>query len=271
MVFWHWTFDDNSTFESNNSFATHVYSTPAFYNVTLTVLDNGNSTGSVSHFVQVSMGAVVVAVNTVPGSPTIQNATTVTGNFTIEVDVVNGSDLFAWQFSLSYNRTLVSTSNSSISVGPFWQSVLTSGQGFLVKNIYANGTIVVAFTLLGAPPTPTGTGVLASVSFTPLNTGAVGLHLSNTILLDSSQHTIPSTAQSGSVFVSLPDEPPVASFTFTPTTLLSGIVFSSMGPAVLTLTVSSSSLSGILETALMCMVPRRSIILTFHPESTMLR
>jgi len=95
----------------------------------------------------------VVAVNTVPGSPTIQNATTVTGNFTIEVDVVNGSDLFAWQSSLSYNRTLVYTSNSSISVGPFWQSVLTSGQGFLVKNLYANGTIVFAFTLLGAPPT----------------------------------------------------------------------------------------------------------------------
>ena len=153
LVFWHWTFGDNSTFESNNSFATHVYSTPGVYNVTLTVLDNGNSTGSVSHFIQVSMGAVVVAVNTVPGSPTIQNATTVTGNFTIEVDVVNGSDLFAWQSSLSYNRTLVYTSNSSISVGPFWQSVLTSGQGFLVKNLYANGTIVFAFTLLGAPPT----------------------------------------------------------------------------------------------------------------------
>src|SRR5438034_222278 len=170
VVFWHWTFGDNSTFESNNSFATHVYSTPGVYNVTLTVLDNGNSTVSVAHFIQVSMGAVI-----------------------------------------------------------------------------------------------------ASISFTPLNTGVVGLHLSNTILLDSSQHTIPSTAQSGSVFVSLPDEPPVASFTFTPTTRLSGLVFSSMGPAVLTLTVSSSSLSGILETALRCMVPRRSIILTLHPESTMLR
>jgi PKD repeat protein len=145
--------------------------------------------------------------------------TTVTGNFTINVDVVNVSNLFSWQFQLSYNSTLLATSKSGITLGPYWQSALATGRGFVLENVNSTaGTVLIAFTLLNSgTPAFNGTSILANINFSPLHPGQSRLHLSNTILLNSGGATIPSTTQDGSVFVQQADELPLASFTFTPT------------------------------------------------------
>jgi PKD repeat protein len=225
VVAWSWDFGDGSAITSASPFASHSYSAPGNYTVTLNVTDDGGATGQTSqevHVIPVSPVPVTVAVNTVPGSPLIQNMTTVTGNFTIDVDVVGVSSLYGWQTSLSYDTSILSP--SKISLGPFWQNALADNQGFLAENATntATGTISLAFTLLGmSAPTFNGTGVLAAVSFTPLKGGTSPLHLSNTILVappaEGVAKVIPSTTQDGLVTVFQPDEPPVASFTFTPT------------------------------------------------------
>jgi PKD repeat protein len=220
VINWIWNFGDGFSTVNVNPTTSHAYSNAGNYSVTLTVEDNGNARNSTSHTVHVSPATsapALVAVNMNPsGPPNIQNMTTVSGNFTVNIDVVNVSNLFGWQFQLSYNTTSLATSKADITLGPYWQNAIANGKGFLITQV-ANGTISLAFVLLDGAPTFNGTSIFANIKFSPVQPGPSRLHLSNTILVNKISQPIPSTTQDGLVFVLQSDEPPVAIFTFTPT------------------------------------------------------
>jgi PKD repeat protein len=223
VINWIWNFGDGFSTVSVNPTISHAYSNPGNYSVTLTVEDNGNARNSTTRVVNVSPATsapAMVAVNMNPnGPPIIQNSTVVSGNFTVNVDVVSVSNLFGWQFQLSYNNTALATSKMGITLGPYWQNALATGGGFAIENVNSTaGTILIAFALINnGQPAFNGTGILANIKFAPLQPGLSRLHLSSTILVNKAGQAIPSTTQDGFVLVQQADELPIASFTFTPT------------------------------------------------------
>ncbi len=228
IVSWTWNFGDGSPIVHVTT-PVHSYASPGNFTVTLTVLDNGNATATASALISVRPALVVptvVAVDMDPATPGIQNSTTASGNFALNVDVLNVTGLFAWQFQLNYDNTLLSTQQANVTLGPFWQSAVAAGGGLLIiKANQANGTLFLAFALIGQVPPFTGTGVLAAVGFTSLRTGTGTLHLSDTILVGRAgavEQIIPSTTRDGFVSTISVDRPPVASFTFSPTSPTAG-------------------------------------------------
>jgi PEP-CTERM motif/Cohesin domain len=111
------------------------------------------------------------------------------GTFSIDVVITDVTDLFAFQFNLGFDPNIISA--MSVTEGVFLQS---EGPTFFVPGFIDNtaGSIaLVSDTLLGVFPGVTGTGVLASVEFTPVTEGFIGVPLNIiVILLDSKLQVI---------------------------------------------------------------------------------
>ena len=109
--------------------------------------------------------------------------TTGVGNFfDVFVNISNVTDLFAYQFEISFNPNILSA--GSVTEGPF----LASG-GFFIPGVIDNtaGSITFAAgSLIGAIPGVSGSGTLATLNFEGLTLGTSSVNLSNVILLDSS-------------------------------------------------------------------------------------
>ncbi len=119
--------------------------------------------------------------------------------FSLDVAIRDVTDLFAFQFDLGFDPTILAA--MSLSEGPF----LPSGGG----TIFIPGTIDNAAgaitstgdSLLGLPPGVTGSGTLASVTFDALAFGTSPVTLSNVILLDSGLSPIAFDTEAGAVNV----------------------------------------------------------------------
>jgi PEP-CTERM putative exosortase interaction domain len=148
-----------------------------------------------------------------PGyASTVISAGTMTVNtgqtFNLNVSISGITDLFSWQFDLSFDHTLLTA--NSITEGPFLKSL--GGTTNYVAGTINNTTGKIsntADTLTGAAGTGvSGSGVLAIVSFTAgATTGISTIALSNIFLSDSNFNPIVNTPQNGSVTIAGAPEP----------------------------------------------------------------
>jgi len=224
VVLWAWDFGDGSVASSGSPTANHSYSNAGDFTVKLTVIDNAGANGNATALVHVvALQPTIVIVDTDASSGVPNNNTVVTGPFSISINVLNVTDLHAWQFTLSFDPNLVSIAGN-VTLGPFWQANLDNRNGFDTI-VYNQTSVTVAFSLIQSYFGFDGTGVLAIIHFKPIATGTLRLHLSNTILLNSSLAQIPVITRDGVVIIQSlppPDLPPVARFTFSPSNPLVG-------------------------------------------------
>jgi Cohesin domain len=120
-------------------------------------------------------------------------------NVVLDVNIANVTDLFAFQFDLSFAPGTVSA--ASIAEGAF---LAGGGTTAFIPGIIDNvgGTIAAtADTLIGPGPGVNGSGTLAVLTLTGLAPGTSSIDFSSVFLLDSNLTGINSSLQSGSVTV----------------------------------------------------------------------
>jgi general secretion pathway protein D len=120
-------------------------------------------------------------------------------NVVLDVNIANVTDLFAFQFDLSFAPGTVSA--ASIGEGAFLAGGGTTA--FIPGTIdNVGGTIAAtADTLIGPGPGVNGSGTLAVLTLTGLAPGTSSIDFSSVFLLDSNLTGINSSLQSGSVTV----------------------------------------------------------------------
>ncbi len=109
-------------------------------------------------------------------NPSITQLGAAGGNFSISILVGNVSDLYGFQFELSYNRTAVNA--TGVSVGPFltsdgWNQIFTS----VLQINNTQGTVTVASSRYGVSNGVSGGGVLANIGFSVQPRGRSVLNL----------------------------------------------------------------------------------------------
>lgn len=133
--------------------------------------------------------------------PSLLN-TTVGSPFTLDVNITGGTDLYAYQFELTFDPTIlfaVSVSNglflSSLSDGSFIPGTIDNVGGLISATADSETGLVSGVT---------GSGRLASFQFTAIGSGtsAITVPVSGVILLDSNLDNIAFTTSGGSVNVS---------------------------------------------------------------------
>lgn len=127
------------------------------------------------------------------------SATTVGETITITTEINNALDLYAFQFDLNFDSTI-------LSVIDIQQGSLFSGSDNFISGIIDNtaGTITfIADTLNGTVQGIYGSGSLATFTFAALSSGTSLLSLSNPIFLDSNLSDITTnvTIQNSSINV----------------------------------------------------------------------
>ena len=144
-----------------------------------------------------SLGTLHAATVSVEPS---SNNVSVGQTFDVSVDVSGVTDLYALQFDLAYDPTILSAIN--VSEGPF---LPTGGSTIFVPGTIDNvagAVTATADTLVGAIPGVTGDGVLATFEFQAIATGSSPISLSGVTLLDSNFANIDFTSADGGVTVS---------------------------------------------------------------------
>ena len=127
-----------------------------------------------------------------------------TTSFSLQVSAIDVSDLYAFQFDISFDPALFSASGAT--EGPFLAGGGTTFfDGGMIDS--ANGIISFVFnTLIGSGPGVDGSGVLASFDFDvvglPITSGA--FQLSNVLALDSSFNEIVVDVQGHTVSIPEP-------------------------------------------------------------------
>lgn len=146
------------------------------------------------------------------------SSTVTTGSFfDVFVEISPVTDLFAYQFDITFDPAIVSA--VSISEGPF---LATGGSTFFIPGSIDNTAGTITFTansLLGALSGVTGNGTLADVQFSALSEGTSVIALSNVQLLDSTLNDISVTTADGTVGVSRVPVPEPGTFSI----LLAGL------------------------------------------------
>ena len=114
-------------------------------------------------------------------------------NFTLNVSIVNATDVYALEFRLGFNGSLVEA--LEVQEGSFLRDVgATSILGTEINNI--EGYIWFAVTLL-SPPGANGNGPLATILFHVINNGTTLLTLYETSLTDSTGQPLSHTTKNG--------------------------------------------------------------------------
>jgi general secretion pathway protein D len=113
----------------------------------------------------------------------------------IPVEVSGAADLYAFQFDVSYNPSVLQL--LSISEGSFLSS---AGSTFFIPGSIDNSSGIASFnadTLIGLGPGAFGNGDLLDLGFQVTSPGSSNLTLSNVILLDSQLADISFETESG--------------------------------------------------------------------------
>ena len=118
--------------------------------------------------------------------------------FLIDINVENVSDLYGFEFKLSYDTGVLDALN--ITEGPFLKS---GGPTFKAKMEIneTTGTIYVAITLYEVEQGVNGSGTLVTIKFKAASSGKSLLHLYDTILGNSLGEPIPHTTKDGTVYI----------------------------------------------------------------------
>ena len=126
-------------------------------------------------------------------------------SFTVDVGIDSVADLYACQFDLAFDPGLLSA--SAIAEGAF---LGLGGPTFFLAGTIDNvdGLILsTADSLEGPVSGVTGTGVLASATFTALAPGTTSIEIANTFLIDSQSDFIYATTGDGTINVVATPEP----------------------------------------------------------------
>jgi hypothetical protein len=108
-------------------------------------------------------------------------------NFSINVTISNVSDLYGWQFALSWNTSLLDLVNAT--EGPFLKS--GGNNTYFNYNLNATaGNLIADCTLLGDVSGVSGSGVLATTTFYVKNGGQCPLNLFDLELYNSLEQNI---------------------------------------------------------------------------------
>jgi general secretion pathway protein D len=120
--------------------------------------------------------------------------------FTLDVLANDVTDMFSFQFDLSFDPVLLQA--SGVTEGPF---LATGGAAFFIPGLIDNTAGTISFTadtLIGAIPGVSGSGTIASVEFQALAVGSSPISTGNILLLDSGFGTIDTTPVNGTVNIS---------------------------------------------------------------------
>jgi len=126
----------------------------------------------------------------------------------LDVRITGVVDLYAFQFSLSFNPSVLQA--VGVTEGPF---LPTAGGTFFGPGTINNTTGIVSFafdSLVGTIPGANGSGILAHIDFTTPGAGTSPITFSNVVLLNSALVDIPATITGGSISVSPIPEPAAA-------------------------------------------------------------
>lgn len=131
----------------------------------------------------------ITAISVSPPSVTVS----IGQNFAIDVVVSSVSDLYGWEFKLSWDPSLLDTIN--VAEGAFLKA---GGDTFFYYNLNTTaGRMVVDCTLLGDVNGVSGSGTLARITFAVKNVGDCPLDLYDVILLNSLEIQIPCQVNDG--------------------------------------------------------------------------
>ncbi len=137
----------------------------------------------------------VPALSIQPGSATAIPGDTVT----LDIDISNVSDLYAFQFDLGFDPSVLSA--TAITEGAFLPG---GGSTLFIPGTIDNVVGTIAFTadtLISLLPGVTGSGTLATVQFNASALGTSAITLSNVFLLDSNLNPIDSNVSGGTAHI----------------------------------------------------------------------
>lgn len=120
--------------------------------------------------------------------------------FDVRVDILDASDLYAFQFDLTFDPTIVSV--ASVYNGLFLSA---NGDGTFFPGFVDNDSGIVSFVAdskIGPVSGNSGNGTLASFRFTAVGPGSADIVVGGVVLLDSTLVETSFAAAAGSVVVS---------------------------------------------------------------------
>lgn len=121
--------------------------------------------------------------------------------FTIDINITDAPDTWAWQFNLTWDPSVLNITN--ITEGTFLSQ---GGDTYLVNNTnYTEGWAFIGNTLLDPALPVSGDGTLASINFTVLDLGSSTLHLEDTALLAYNLTNYTHSTEDGEFVVCLGD------------------------------------------------------------------
>lgn len=146
----------------------------------------------------------------------------VSGTFAVDVNVTDVTNLNAFEILLNYETSILNY--NSATEGPFLKTGGTTR--FVVINVESLGRIMILGFLNSSDQDHVdGSGVLVTINFTVTGNGATDLDIGewssdayqpHNWLINTTKNLIPHDSASG-FFSNIANDPPVASFTFTPT------------------------------------------------------
>jgi hypothetical protein len=175
-------------------------------------------------FFIIGSGFFVIAPSNEAGTATVSVfpssiTTSISQNFSINVNVTGVSDLYGWEFKLNWTATILNAVN--VTEGPFLKS--GGNSTFFYYNLNAtSGHLRVDCTRTGSVPGASGNGVLATVKFNVKSSGQSPLNLYYAVLINSQEQTIPSQLSGGNVYSSSPPDVAVTSVNVSPIAVLPG-------------------------------------------------
>jgi hypothetical protein len=131
----------------------------------------------------------------VPEAPSVSLGT----DFTVSVQVEDVTDLYAFNFSVLFNQTVLGALN--VTEGSFLSDVSTT---FFIPGDLTGTPGLISFvgnSLLGIVPGATGNGEIARITFGSIGSGVSALALTDVLLLDSAFADIAATFNGATVTV----------------------------------------------------------------------
>jgi len=155
-----------------------------------------------------TLGALAAAASAQTAGPVLSPVATpspaVVGSpVTVAVTLASVVDLYAYQFSLAFDPTVLQA--TSVTEAAFLPA---GGSTFFAGGTINNTLGTVSFTaasLIGALPGVSGSGVLANIGFNVTQAGVSPLVFSEVLLLDSNLLDITVQVQNGSVVTAVPE------------------------------------------------------------------
>jgi len=132
-------------------------------------------------------------------------------SFTIDIDISDVTDLASWEMKLRFDNEILTTDSTVIVEGGFLQS---AGSTNFYGEVGPSLDYVIIGCVLAVAGGASGSGTLASVTFTVLDTGSCSLHLYDSSLYDSAFSEISHSTTDGEFHTTY--YRPVAIFEYSP-------------------------------------------------------